>query len=207
MSVITKEEMDRIFNECQKFFDEIYEMDRKKEAALNNIAALREEIIKLKEQRPALLADGKSVAKINKRLKKIEDEIEVNQDLIKGVDNKKKNLQINIYNARVKKQEAFQDYIKSIMKTVAKEYVEIAPKFAEVITRYILLEFMLQGSDKSYVPAISYKDIKRIPCLNSDKSFFNYKLYDLYINYEDDIREKYQIPEYEVRRISRLQDV
>lgn len=32
-------------------------------------------------------------------------------------------------------------------------------------------------------------------------------LYDLYINYEDDIREKYQIPEYEVRRISRLQDV
>ena len=105
------------------------------------------------------------------------------------------------------------------MKTVAKEYMEIAPKFAEVITRYILLEFMLQGSDKSYAPAISYKDIKRIPCLNSDKSikripclnsdksFFNYKLYDLYINYEDDIREKYQIPEYEVRRISRLQDV
>src|SRR5699024_8398187 len=103
--------------------------------------------------------------------KKIEEEIEVNQDLIKGVDNKKKSLQINIYNARVKKQEAFQDYIKSIMKTVAKEYMEIAPKFAEVITRYILLEFMLQGSDKSYVPAISYKDIKRIPCPNSDKSF------------------------------------
>lgn len=202
-----KEKMERVFSECRKFFGEIKAMDERKDQAQDKIKTLQDEIVKLKEQRPALLAEGKDVSKINKRLKKIEEEIEVNQDLIKGVDNKKKNLQINIYNARVKKQEAFQDYIKSIMKTVAKEYVEIAPKFAEVITRYILLEFMLQGSDKSYVPAISYKDIKRIPCLNSDKSFFNYKLYDLYINYEDDIREKYQIPEYEVRRISRLQDV
>lgn len=202
-----KEKMERVFSECRKFFGEITAMDERKEQAQDKIKTLQDEIVKLKEERPALLAEGKDVSKINKRLKKIEEEIEVNQDLIKGVDNKKKNLQINIYNARVKKQEAFQDYIKSIMKTVAKEYMEIAPKFAEVITRYILLEFMLQGSDKSYVPAISYKDIKRIPCLNSDKSFFKNKLYDLYINYEDDIREKYQIPEYEVRRISRLQDV
>lgn len=202
-----KEKMERVFSECRKFFGEIKAMDERKEQAQDKIKTLQDEIVKLKEECPALFAEGKDVSKINKRLKKIEEEIEVNQDLIKGVDNKKKNLQINIYNARVKKQEAFQDYIKSIMKTVAKEYMEIAPKFAEVITRYILLEFMLQGSDKSYVPAISYKDIKRIPCLNSDKSFFNYKLYDLYINYEDDIREKYQIPEYEVRRISRLQDV
>ena len=202
-----KEKMERVFSECRKFFGEIKAMDERKEQAQDKIKTLQDEIVKLKEERPALLAEGKDVSKINKRLKKIEEEIEVNQDLIKGVDNKKKNLQINIYNARVRKQEAFQDYIKSIMKTVAKEYMEIAPKFAEVITRYILLEFMLQGSDKSYVPAISYKDIKRIPCINSDKSFFNYKLYDLYINYEDDIREKYQIPEYEVRRISRLQDV
>lgn len=202
-----KEKMERVFSECRKFFGEIKAMDERKEQAQDKIKTLQDEIVKLKEERPALLAEGKDVSKINKRLKKIEEEIEVNQDLIKGVDNKKKNLQINIYNAKVRKQEAFQDYIKSIMKTVAKEYMEIAPKFAEVITRYILLEFMLQGSDKSYVPAISYKDIKRIPCLNSDKSFFNYKLYDLYINYEDDIREKYQIPEYEVRRISRLQDV
>ena len=202
-----KEKMERVFSECRKFFGEIKAMDERKEQAQDKIKTLQDEIVKLKEERPALLAEGKDVSKINKRLKKIEEEIEVNQDLIKGVDNKKKNLQINIYNARVRKQEAFQDYIKSIMKTVAKEYMEIAPKFAEVITRYILLEFMLQGSDKSYVPAISYKDIKRIPCLNSDKSFFNYKLYDLYINYEDDIREKYQIPKYEVRRISRLQDV
>lgn len=202
-----KEKMERVFSECRKFFGEIKAMDERKEQAQDKIKTLQDEIIKLKEERPALLAEGKDVSKINKRLKKIEEEIEVNQDLIKGVDNKKKSLQINIYNARVKKQEAFQDYIKSIMKTVAKEYMEIAPKFAEVITRYILLEFMLQGSDKSYVPAISYKDIKRIPCLNSDKSFFNYKLYDLYINYEDDIREKYQIPEYEVHRISKLQDV
>ena len=58
---ITREELDSIFKECNKFF--------------NMIEKLQEETRKLKEQRPALLADGKSVGKINKRLKKIEEEI------------------------------------------------------------------------------------------------------------------------------------
>lgn len=202
MSVITKEEMDRIFNECQKFFDEIYEMDRKKEAALNNIAALQEEIIKLKEQRPALLADGKSVAKINKRLKKIEEEIELNEDLIKGITDKKKSLDTTIYNTKIKRQQAFQGYIKGIMNKVTKEYREIAPKFAELVREFLLLEYMYNGSDRIYASEISYNDIKRIPSLLCNKPpLFEYKLYDLMINYDDVVREKYDIPEFEVRRI------
>ncbi len=202
MSVITKEEMDRIFNECQKFFDEIYEMDGKKEAALNNIAALREEIIKLKEQRPALLADGKSVAKINKRLKKIEEEIELNEDLIKGITDKKKSLDTTIYNTKIKRQQAFQGYIKGIMNKVTKEYREIAPKFAELVREFLLLEYMYNGSDRIYASEISYNDIKRIPSLLCNKPpLFEYKLYDLMINYDDVVREKYDIPEFEVQRI------
>lgn len=201
MSVITKEEMDRIFNECQKFFDGIYEMDRKQEAAKNSIAALREEAVKLKEQRPELLADGKSVTKINKRLKKIEEEIELNEDLIKGITTKKKNLDTTIYNTKQKRQQAFQGYIKGLMNKVAKEYREVAPKFAELVREFLLLEYMYNGSARIYASEISYNDIKRIPSLSGNKPpLFEYKLYDLMINYDDVVREKYGIPEFEVRR-------
>lgn len=206
MSVITKEEMDRIFNECQKFFDGLYEMDRKQEAAKNSIAALREEAVKLKEQRPELLADGKSVTKINKRLKKIEEEIELNEDLIKGITAKKKNLDTTIYNTKQKRQQAFQGYIKGLMNKVAKEYREIAPKFAELVREFLLLEYMYNGSDRIYASEISYNDIKRIPSLSCNKPpLFEYKLYDLMINYDDVVREKYDIPEFEVRRIPRFE--
>ena len=206
MSVITKEEMDRIFNECQKFFDGIYEMDRKQEAAKSSIAALREETVKLKEQRPELLADGKSVTKINKRLKKIEEEIELNEDLIKGITAKKKSLDTTIYNTKQKRQQAFQGYIKGLMNKVAKEYREVATKFAELVREFLLLEYMYNGSDRIYASEISYNDIKRIPSLSGNKPpLFEYKLYDLMINYDDVVREKYGIPEFEVRRIPRFE--
>ena len=198
--------MDRIFNECQKFFDGIYEMDRKQEAAKSSIAALREETVKLKEQRPELLADGKSVTKINKRLKKIEEEIELNEDLIKGITAKKKSLDTTIYNTKQKRQQAFQGYIKGLMNKVAKEYREVAPKFAELVREFLLLEYMYNGSDRIYASEISYNDIKRIPSLSGNKPpLFEYKLYDLMINYDDVVREKYDIPEFEVRRIPRFE--
>ena len=72
---ITREELDSIFKECNKFFNMIKEMDNRKLKAIDNIEKLQEETRKVKEQSPALLADGKSVGKINKRLKKIEEEI------------------------------------------------------------------------------------------------------------------------------------
>ncbi len=40
--------------------------------------------------------------------------------------------------------------------------MEIAPKFAELVRDYILLEFMYYGSDRIYVSNIPYNDIKRI---------------------------------------------
>lgn len=86
---ITREEMDIIFKECNKFFDKIEAMDNRKIEAQNDIIKLQEEIQNLKNQRPTLLAESKSVVKINKRLKKIEEDIELNQDLIKGITEKK----------------------------------------------------------------------------------------------------------------------
>lgn len=179
----------------------IKEMDNRKLKAIDSIEKLQEETRKLKEQRPALLADGKSVGKINKRLKKIEEEIELNQDLIKGITEKKKNLEISIHNARNKKQDAFQNYVKGIKYKVTKEYMEIAPKFVELVRDYILLEFMYYGSDRIYVSNIPYNDIKRIPSLTSENPLFEHKIYDLYINHDDIVKEKYNIPDYEVHRI------
>ena len=62
--------------------------------------------------------------------------------------------------------------------------MEIAPKFAELVRDYILLEFMYYGSDRIYVSNIPYNDIKRIPSLTSEI-----------------VKEKYNIPDYEVHRI------
>ncbi len=199
---ITREEMDTIFKECDKFFDEIDAMDNRKFEAQNDIIKLQDEIQNLKVQRPTLLAEGKSVAKINKRLNTIEEDIELKQDLIKGVTEKKKNLNYDIYSIRMKKQKAFQEYIKGIKSKVAKEYMEIAPKFAEIVREYLLLEYMYNEMGSNYVSNIPFSDIKRIPSLYDNAPLFEYKLYDLYLNYDDVVKEKYNIPDYEVHRIS-----
>lgn len=198
---ITREEMDIIFKECNKFFDEIDAMDNRKFEAQNDIVKLQEEIQNLKTQRPTLLAEGKSVAKINKRLKKIEEDIELKEDLVKGVTEKKKNLNYDIYSVRMKNQKAFQEYVKSIISKVAKEYMEIAPKFAEIVREYLILEYMYNEMGSNYVSNIPYSDIKRIPNLYNNTPLFEYKLYDLYLNYDDVVKEKYNIPNYEVHRI------
>ena len=39
-----------------------------------------------------------------------------------------------------KKQEAFQEYVKSIKRKVGKEYIEIAQKFAKIIGKQLILE-------------------------------------------------------------------
>lgn len=39
-----------------------------------------------------------------------------------------------------KKQEVFQEYVKGIKRKVGKEYIEIAPKFAKIIGKQLILE-------------------------------------------------------------------
>ncbi len=201
--MITKEKMEEIFNECGKIFKKINTMNKRQMTAQKNIKILQEEMAKLKAQRPALLADGKDVTKINKRLKKIEEEIELSEDLIKGIIAKKKNLDDTIYQTKIKRQEAFKNYVKGIMNKVAMDYNEIAPKFAELVREYLVLEYMYYGSDRAYVSAICQYDIRRIPSISDNNPLFEYKLYDLYINYNNDVRKKYDIPEFEVHRIRR----
>lgn len=58
-----KEKMERVFSECRKFFGEIKALDERKEQAQDKIETLQDEIVKLKEERPALLAKGKMFLK------------------------------------------------------------------------------------------------------------------------------------------------
>ena len=60
---------------------------------------------------------------------------------------------------------------------------------------------MYYGTDRIYVSNIPYDDIQRIPSLYDERPLFEHKMYDLYINYDDVVREKYNIPNYEVHRI------
>ena len=55
--------------------------------------------------------------------------------------------------------ELLQEYIKEILESVKKEYMQLAPKFAKIITEYITLEYIRYGMGRVYVPDINYDDI------------------------------------------------
>jgi chromosome segregation ATPase len=61
------------------------------------ITTLEQEKTELKEQRPDLLAEGKSVDKLNKRLKEIEEEIELKEDEIVGLTKKIPEIKSELY--------------------------------------------------------------------------------------------------------------
>src|SRR5574344_834750 len=125
--------------------------------AQENILKLQEENENLKKQRPSLLADCKDVTKINKRLKKIEEEIDLNEDTITGIKEKRKNMKREIYNLKCDAKSAFQDYIKEIIGSLKDDYTKTATKFADIITEYITLESICNGNS-FFIETISHND-------------------------------------------------
>ena len=91
--------MKELFKNAKAKYIEIYNqeenLDRRMYQAKENIVNLEAEREELKANRPALLADNEDVSEINNRLKEIDDEIELNQDTIKGIKTKKKRCQIS----------------------------------------------------------------------------------------------------------------
>ena len=88
------EKKKELFKEARTKYIEIYnqeeELDKRMFQAKENIVNLEAEKDEIKASRPALLADNEDVSEINNRLKEIDDEIELNQDTIKGIKAKKK---------------------------------------------------------------------------------------------------------------------
>src|SRR5574344_2879607 len=98
MTILEKfEEINEHRKELIEIDNDLYNRGRKAKAAIVN---LEEEKAQLRADRPALLADNKDVSEINKRLKEIDDEIELNQDTILGVEEKRKKIKNEIFRAR-----------------------------------------------------------------------------------------------------------
>lgn len=170
--------------------------------AEEKIIELQEEAEKLKKKRPKLLADCKDISKLNKKLKEIEEEIEIQKDTIIGVTEKREGMNEIIRNTESDTQNAFQDYVKEILNKIEKEYMKLAPKLAEVLTEYITLEYIYYGFEFNYVHKINYNGIRSIPNLEDEKNpFFQYKTFEIYKNNAKRLREKYDIPDYQVHKI------
>ena len=112
------QEKKEIFLNKKAEYDKIRQDDNKLYERLNiaeeNIVSLQEEMDSLKQQRPAMLADNEDITALNKRLKAIEEEIEINKDTITGITAKRKSMHNPILSLRQDVNSEFQNYIKEI---------------------------------------------------------------------------------------------
>lgn len=148
------------------------------------------------------MADNEDVSDLNKRLKEIEDEIELNQDTITGIKTKKKDIRYQVLNLQQETNAAYQDYIGQILADIRKEYMKVAPILAELLKDYITLESLRDGDGYGYAEFTT----KHINCLpnfdNSSIPLFQYNYYNIACNNKERVLKKYNIPKYCVRKVS-----
>ena len=195
------EEKKKLFEDAWKvrtdFEEEDFKLRQRAEQAKKDIIKLQEETEKLKEKRPALLADNKDVKKLNKRLKDIEEEIEINNDLITGITAKREKRNQDVRNIRYHVNQAYKTYINEILATLKDKYMKMAPEFADLLTDIIALEAMRNG-DRDYPCSFHYDDIMKLPNLDDEKHpFFKYSYYSIHIDNYKRMEEKYNIPRFE----------
>lgn len=169
--------------------------------AEQKIIKLEEEREKIKQIRPGMLAEEKDVSKINRRLRRIDEEIEVCQDTIVGVTEKRKNFRSEIYNAKVHANRCYKDYINEIITTLKPQYTDAAKNLIKILNEYITLENIRDGNDFVH-SKFNTSNIREIPDLDNDMPLFKYKSYDIYKNNQADIHSKYDIPVFQVESIS-----
>lgn len=195
------EEKKKLFEDAWKvrtdFEEEDFNLKTRSDNARKQITKLQEEAEKLKEKRPALLADNKDVKKLNKRLKDIEEEIEINNDLITGITAKREKRNNDVRNIRYHVNQAYKAYINEILATLKDKYMKLAPEFADLLTDIIALEAMRNG-DRDYPCSFHYDDIMKLPNLDDEKHpFFKYSYYSIHIDNYKRMEEKYNIPQFE----------
>lgn len=195
---------EKFINVRQEFI-ELYDLDNDLEKRLSdaetNIANLQEEKEELRQQRPAMLADNEDVTEINSRLKDIDNEIELNQDTITGIEAKRKTMRSQLARARHNTNMAYKNYINWILADLRKKYMKVAPKLAELLKDYITLEQLRDGDGTRYVD-FGCEDIRRIPNFKGKYPLFTYNSYNILMDNMENVLKKYDIPEYHVRRVS-----
>lgn len=199
------DEVKEVFNsklkEYMEFYHQVDELDNRLSTAENNIVNLQQEREGLREKRPAMLADNKDVSKINKRLRDIDDEIELNKDTITGIATKRKEVYRNMKQIQQHANTDFQNYINGILKKLKDDYMKIAPKFAELLKDYLALEAIRDG-DGYGTTAFPSGYIKYLPNFNGNKPLFEYNFWQNYLSNSKRVLKKYDIPDFELRRVS-----
>ena len=167
--------------------------------AKSQIMELEEKIKKLKEERPKLLADGKDVSQLNKKLKKFNEQIGICEDTIKGIDDKRKEVKDEIYVAKQNANFSYVEYIQEIIQTLKKDYLKTATEFAKILTEMLALNNMC-ASARGYRPPIAHPhEINIIPDpYDNKKEIFRNNPYTLEQEHRDKLRKKYNIPEYSI---------
>ena len=160
-----------------------------------------------------------------KHEKDIEDEIDINKDTISGVEAKIKEIHDQVINARQNTNIAYQEYIETLLRKVAGEYMKIAPKLSELICDFIVLEDLRDG-DGYHDTCFTPENIKCLPSFSksSNALFYNdnyeivqahtarvLKKYKNALFYNDNyeivqahtarVLKKYNVPKYYVARV------
>ena len=194
-----KEIFNRKLQEYRDLKDKKSNYNKRIEDSKINIINLEEEREELKAKRPTLLAENEDISELTKRLKDIDDEIEINKDTIAGVEVKIKEFHNKAIDARQEANIAYQEYIKTIINVVSNEYMKIAPKLAELINDFIVLEDMRDG-DGYHRVFFTPEKIKCLPTFGDKVLFYN-DYYDIVRSHTARVLKKYDIPEYYVTRI------
>lgn len=199
------EEKKEIFNQKLRELEDMKNLDndlsRRLSEAEKNLADLQTEKEELKAKRPVLLADNADVAALNNRLKEIDEAMELNQDTITGIKDKRKKMHNPILYKIQDTNGAYKDYINEILAKKREDYMKIAPKLAELLKDYITLEYM-RDRDCSGRAYFTTEDIMTLPNCNDEKHpLFYYHYYTVADENRERVKEKYKLPEYDMRRV------
>ena len=199
------EEKKEIFNQKRQEYKDMKDKksnySKRIEDSKINIINLEEEREELKAKRPTMLAENEDISELNQRLKDIDDEIEINKDTIAGVEVKIKEFHNKAIDARQEANIAYQEYIKTIINVVSNEYMKIAPKLAELINDFIVLEDLRDGDGYHYV-IFTPEVIKCLPNLKKTKGTLFYNdYYEIVRTHTGKVLKKYNIPQYNVSKI------
>jgi len=166
------------------------------------LSELDQEKIEIREQRPTLLADGENVDKLNKRLKEIEEEIELKEDEVKGIQNKLPVLRQDLKTMCSNTNVVYSQVVAYKIPDLYADYNKVAQKLAEKVKEYCVLKNMSQDYYSSSHWAYSEKfpgALSLIPSLpKDDKPIFDKNNYDS-SGIGEKLRKRFDIPEYAYR--------
>lgn len=199
MTILEKfEEINEQRKELIEIDNDLYSRGRKAKSAIVN---LEEEKAQLKADRPALLADNEDVSELNKRLKEIDDEIELNQDTIIGVDEKRKKLNHEIFMVKQHTNSAYKDVLDEKLEQLAPLYVKAGTKFVKILKEYITLEGIrdLNSSANTKV-GWNFTKIPNVMC--EQEPLMDNNHYEICRQLTEEVSKKYELPDYMPERLS-----